>query len=139
MSENTLPDNAINLDAILAKREEEVGSRDRFPFVFGGKTWWAMDPTLADDAWQDELHDLGMEEDEDGNLIESDDVDTVAIAEHYLGVDQWKKFVEAGGQSSYFLHALRIHAEQSTGKDSEGRPTRRSRSSRATRRQSKRR
>lgn len=133
MSDNTIHDNTIDFDAILAKREEEVGSRDKFPFVFGGKTWWVVDPTLADDDWRDELQELGLDEDGD------EDIDPVEIAEHYLGADQWEQFVAAGGRSAYVLQALKIHVERQTDTDAEGRPTQRSRSSRAIRRRSKRR
>ncbi|WP_458681953.1 hypothetical protein [Prescottella equi] len=139
MTDNVIPDNAIDFDAILAKREEEVGSRDRFPMVFAGQVWQIVDPTLADDEWRDELADIGVEEDEDGNLIEPDDVDPVLIVEHYLGAEQWEKFVAAGGQSAYVLRALKIHVDRQTDKDADGRPTQRSRSSRAIRRRSKRR
>ncbi|EGD24652.1 hypothetical protein [Prescottella equi] len=147
MTDNVIPENAIDFDAILAKRQEEVGSRDRFPLVFAGQTWWVMDPTLADDTWTEELRDLGYEQDEDGNVIEDDEgnpieldsVDTVALVEHYLGTKQWEKFREAGGQSSYVLQALKIHLERQSDKDADGRPTQRSRSSRAIRRRSKRR
>lgn len=139
MTDNMIPDNAIDFDAILAKREEEVGSRDQFPMVFAGQVWLVMDPTLADDDWRDELHDLGVEEDENGDLIESDDVDLVLMAEHYLGAEQWEKFVAAGGQSAYVLQALKIHVGRQSDRDGDGRPTQRSRSSRAIRRRSKRR
>lgn len=147
MTDNVIPENAIDFDAILAKRKEEVGSPDRFPLVFAGQTWWVMDPTLADDDWTEDLRDLGYEKDEDGNLIEDEDgnlveldsVNTIALAEHYLGEKQYEKFAAAGGRSAYVLQALKIHLERQSDKDAEGRPTQRSRSSRATRRRQKRR
>lgn len=89
----------VDLDAILAKREEEVGSRDRWPASAYGRVWWLMDPKLADDDWLDEL-----------DAIVDDGGGPVDIAAHYLG-DQWEEFKKAGGRATDVLAMVEQYAE----------------------------
>lgn len=98
----------IDIDAMLAKREEEVGYKDRFPFIAAGKTWWAVDPTLAADEWLDELDELNDERDDD-DAPTGDYRD--GLVDLYLG-DQAEAFRAAGGQSRHLNAALRIYLEQ---------------------------
>ncbi|QOV99505.1 hypothetical protein [Rhodococcus pyridinivorans] len=119
----------VDLDAILAKRQETVGSRDRFPAAAYGQTWWVMDPKLADDEWLDDLEDLS---DEGAGPIE--------LAEHYLGAEQWKKFKEAGGRASDVLAIIDQYMEyQAALDDDEGKAGRSSRSSTRAQRRRRRR
>lgn len=113
----------INLDAILAKREESTGSKDNFTFEFAGKTWTAKDPIVADDEWKDELGELSGD---------------VEVAEHYLGFDQYDEFLAAGGRAGYVLLAVKEFMRNAVDESEQG-PTRRSTSSARRRKQSKRR
>lgn len=113
----------INIDAILAKREEATGSKDTFTFQFKDRTWTAKDPIVADDEWKDELGEL------------SGDVD---VAEHYLGFDQYDEFLEAGGRAGYVLLAVKEFMRNAVDETEQG-PTRRSTSSAQRRKRSKRR
>ena len=123
-----MSDKTINIDAMLAKREEELGSADRFPFIAKGETWQAVDPSLADDDWQNELDDLRADLDDD-ELTISEFRD--ALIDLYLGDEQAERFRAAGCEFRHLNAALEIYAEQKAD------PTRRS--SRSTRRRSKRR
>ncbi|MFI2216524.1 hypothetical protein ACH47B_06530 [Rhodococcus sp. NPDC019627] len=124
-----LPVGAIDLDAMLAKREEAVGSRDQFPFGFAGRVWWSMDPTLADDDWTAELRAI------------SEDPDTVPgdVTAHYLGEEQWAEFKAAGGSSSLWSQALNAYLERQQSLDDAGNPTQGRRFSNRTQRRQKRR
>jgi hypothetical protein len=116
----------IDLDAMLAKREEEVGSPDRFPFTFKGETWWGLDPILASDEWKDELREISNDE----------DVTPADVAEHYLGEEQWARFVAAGGSSGLWSQALSQYLDNQRSADESGDPTRARRSfNRSQRRQ----
>lgn len=118
----------IDIDAMLAKREETIGSKDRFPFVVLGETWWCLDPRLSDDSFQDELTEL--RDDLDEGEIDSVEFRTELI-DLYLGDEQGEKFRAAGGQVKHLNAALEAYA------DTAADPTRKS--SRASRRQSRRR
>ena len=127
----------IDLDAMLAKREEVVGSRDSFPFVVNGKEWWCKDPKLATDDWREDLAELGeapedWDEEQDGRWS----ADPTELTEHFLGKDQADEFYAAGGQSAQLNQALEIYQERENRRRG-GDPTRPS--SRATRRRQKRR
>ena len=128
MAMDNFPSKPIDVDAMLAKREEVVGSKDRFPFVVFGETWWCLDPRLADDELQDELTDL--RDDLDDGEIDSREFRTLLI-DLYLGEEQGEKFRTAGGQVRHLNAALQAYA------DTAADPTRKS--SRASRRQSRRR
>ncbi|MFC7450553.1 hypothetical protein [Rhodococcus daqingensis] len=113
----------IDLDAILAKREEVTGSKDRFTFTFAGQTWSAIDPIVADDDWKDELAECESDPD---------------VAEHYLGTEQYEQFLAAGGRAGYLVLAVRQFMEEATAETDAG-PTRSSRSSARRQKRSKRR
>lgn len=118
--------NDIDLDAILAKRSETLGegagdAGDSFGFTFAGRRWTMRDPVLADDEWKDELAELET------------DID---VAEHYMGVEQYEEFIDAGGSSGRALLALSEYMKLVSAENEAG-PTRRSLSSIRTRRRSK--
>ncbi|OZF41918.1 hypothetical protein [Rhodococcus sp. 14-2470-1a] len=117
----------IDLDAMLEKRQEEVGSVDRFPFTFKGIQWWGMDPILADDPWKDELREISRDE-------ESTPAD---VAAHYMGEEQWEKFVEAGGSSGLWSQALSQYLDNQRAVDASGDPTQARRSFNRSQRRSK--
>lgn len=104
----------IDMDALLAQREEATGSADTFAFTFKGERWQAKCPIMADDEWKDELRELAS------------DVD---VAEHYLGVEQYERFVAAGGRAGVVVLAVREYMRSQQAEDGQGRPTRRSASS----------
>ncbi|QWF78701.1 hypothetical protein [Amycolatopsis sp. CA-230715] len=104
----------IDIDAILAQREEATGSADTFSFTFKAKHWTCKDPITAEDDWKDGLLDL-----------ETD----VEVAEHYLGEDQYSLFVDAGGRAGYVILAINQHMQKMRQETEDGRPTRRSTSS----------
>ncbi|OZE35603.1 MULTISPECIES: hypothetical protein [unclassified Rhodococcus (in: high G+C Gram-positive bacteria)] len=113
----------IDLDAIAAKREEEIGSRDKFPFVFKGETWQCLDPLILDDDQKSELQEL-----------DNDDLEGYVL--FFLGDEQAQKFWEMGGGSAQVANAQRLWVEHNT--DESG-PTRRTPSSNRMQRRSKRR
>jgi hypothetical protein len=112
----------IDMDAILAQREEATGSADSFGFTFKGQRWTAKHPLLADDAWGEQLAEL---------------TETVDVAAHYMGEEQWERFVAAGGYAGIVIFAVREEGKRMTA-ENEGSPTRSSTSSRAVRRRQKR-
>jgi hypothetical protein len=112
----------IDMDAILAQREEATGSADTFGFTFKGQRWTAKHPLLADDEWNETLQDLE---------------DTVEVAEHYMGADQYAKFTEAGGYAGIVIFAVREEGKRMAA-EVDGRPTRSSRSSGNNRKRPKR-
>lgn len=111
----------IDLDDIAAKRQEELGSADRFPFVYKSETWWCLDP-------------LELDDDQKRELQATDPADLDAVLDFYLGVDQAEKFVEAGGTTSKLVQALNIWQQRNT--DASG-PTRPGRFSNRAQRRSK--
>ena len=112
----------IDLDAVLAKRQEVTGSEgDTFGFTFAGRRWTMVDPLLAEDDWKEELADLEL------------DVD---VARHYMGDDQYDEFIASGGKSGGALLALREYMQKVTDEMEAG-PTRRSTSSNRTQRRSR--
>ncbi|MER7014562.1 hypothetical protein ABT324_24320 [Saccharopolyspora sp. NPDC000359] len=104
----------IDMDALLAQREEATGSPDTFAFTFKGEQWEAKCPIMADDEWKDELREL------------SHDID---VAEHYLGVEQYQRFTATGGRAGVVLLAVREYMRTQQDQDGQGRPTQRSTSS----------
>ncbi|SFA60801.1 hypothetical protein SAMN05444374_11627 [Rhodococcoides kroppenstedtii] len=82
----------IDLDAIAAKREEELGSADTFPFVFKGQTWNCKDPNEITDTEKFELQDIAPS-------------DLDGIIDFYLG-DQADEFRAAGGGTTQIDKAL---------------------------------
>lgn len=106
----------IDLDAILAQRAEARGdSGYTFSFSALGQDWTALDPMLLTDEQKDELAELQF------------DVDVAAF---FMGDEQFDKFIAAGGQSAFFILALREYQKQRTENGADGRPTRPNRSSR---------
>lgn len=105
---------SIDMDAILAQREEATGSSDHFAFTFKGKDWSCTDPVTGSDEWKDGLYDLET------------DVD---VAEYYLGAEQYAKFVDAGGRAGYVILAVNQYMQKMRSETADGRPTRRSNSS----------
>lgn len=133
-------DNVIDFDALLAKREEVIGSRDKFPFLFAGDKWWIFDPELVDDAWRDRLQEITNKPDDWDDTVDGWwSVDALEWIEHWFGPDQLDEatdFVEAGGHMGVINRVLEVYQDRKRrqrGTD----PTRRP--SRATRRQSRRR
>jgi hypothetical protein len=112
----------IDLDAIEAKRIEEVGSATHFPFGYKERIWQCMDPLVMTDDDKIELQG-----------IESDDLE--GFVEFYLG-DQAEEFVEVGGGTSQINAAIKIWLEMNTDETGSG-PTRPTRSSNRTQRRSK--
>lgn len=104
----------IDMDAVLAQREEATGSADTFGFTFAGQRWFARCPVMADDEWKAELAELSTD---------------VEIAAHYLGDEQYETFVAAGGRNGVVLLAVREYTRRLQDEDSQGRPTRSSGSS----------
>lgn len=113
----------IDLDAIEAKRIEEIGSADRFPFVFKGRTWQCLDPLLHDDPTKLALQEL-------------DDEDLDGFIEIYLGTEQAEEFIEAKGGSAQITAAIKIWIEMNSDEGELG-PTRRTKFSSRSQRRSK--
>jgi hypothetical protein len=111
----------IDLDAILAQRAEATGEVDTVPFAFAGETWRIKHPLLADDEWKDELEDV-------------DNADGIGIAQHYMGEEQYARFVAAGGRSGFVVLIIReVGKEMTDLTGDDKRPTRSSTSSRKRR------
>ena len=119
-----------NLNELLKQRAEATGIvGDRIPFEFGDKTFSFRDPMLLTDEDKDELSELEY------------DVD---VAEFYMGVDEYDKFVatkakitldsgetmEVQGSASMFLLQFQEYMKSQRDEDPQGRPTRLNRSSR---------
>lgn len=123
-----------SLDQMKAKRAEELGSEDCFPWeATESLTLQIKDPRLADVEWRDELAILRTQL-EDGEILPSqfrDEMLELYLGEGYTGVaGQVEAFTEAGGTSEILGEVIESWVEQSD-------PTRTS--SRSTRRQSRRR
>jgi hypothetical protein len=106
---------SIDLDAVIAKRQEASGSIDTFTFTFAEREWTCKDPVTADDEWKSELEELQTDWE---------------VAQMYLGDKQYAEFLEAGGRAGYVTLAIRAYTERMASRDRENRPTRRSTSSR---------
>ena len=119
-----------NLNELLKQRAEATGIvGDRIPFEFGDKTFSFRDPMLLTDEDKDELSELEY------------DVD---VAEFYMGVDEYDKFVattakitldsgetmEVQGSASMFLLQFQEYMKSQRDEDPQGRPTRPNRSQR---------
>ena len=102
---------AIDMDAILAQREEATGSSDTFAFTFKQKQWTCKDPITAEDEWKDGLLDLDTD---------------VEVAEYYMGEAQYAEFLKAGGRAGYVILAINQYMQKMRQDNDEGRPTRRS-------------
>lgn len=48
--------NAVNLDALLEKRREVLGEKDKFEVSFADKSWWFTAPELASADWNDRFN-----------------------------------------------------------------------------------
>lgn len=116
-----------SLDTMLAKREEELGSKDRFDWAASEDiTFSILDPRLMTDDQRDELALLRRDL-ESGEILPSEFAD--GYLEMYLD-DQVDEFLDVGGTSAILTEVISAYVEQMD-------PTRRS--SRTTRRRSKRR
>ena len=118
-----LPANDVDfdMDAFLEQRAEATGrAADQGSFRHKGQDWSFTHPAYASDEWSKQLEDL--EGDEDANVRD--------LAAHYLGEEQFERYLEAGGTAMTAVTAVgrSVAAEQKQGM-SNGRPTRRSRSS----------
>lgn len=112
-----------DLDAIVAQHRDATGGDD-ITFTFGGETFTMPHPLLADDEWKDELADITSD---------------VEMGQFVLGEEQYERFRELGGRASFIGLLMRKAQEDFADVDPQGRPTRRSTSSRASRKRPKRR
>ncbi len=113
---------AIDMDAVLAQREDATGAAgDTFAFTYKDQEWSCKDPLMADDDWKASLRDC---------------VTDVDVAIHHLGEEQYEKFIDAGGRSGVVVLAIREQMNTLTA-ESGGRPTRPSKYSGNTRKRSK--
>ncbi|MGP9760240.1 hypothetical protein [Corynebacterium sp. AOP12-C2-36] len=120
---------SINLDELLAQREEATGiSGERVAFEFtarkGEHKGKKLEFTFRDPAT------LTDEESEDLVEVPQHGVD---LTVWYMGDDEYDRFRDVGGESWMFLQVMKEHAEKIQGVDSQGRPTRQNRSSRRRR------
>lgn len=116
-----------SLDTMLGKRQEELGTTDRFDWAASEDlTFSILDPRLMPDEQRDELALLRRDL-QDGEILPSEF--NAGFLEMYLD-DQVDAFLSAGGTTDILTDVIRTYAEQMD-------PTRRS--SRNIRRQSKRR
>lgn len=116
-----------NLTTMLAKREEELGTTDRFEWAATpDHTFSILDPRVMTDEQRDELAILRRDLNE-GLLLPSEFGE--AFLDMYLG-DQVEDFLEVGGTPEILTELISAYVEQMD-------PTRRS--SRNTRPRSKRR
>lgn len=104
----------IDIDAILAKRQEVTGHANKFPFIALGKEWMCMAPDLGSDDFKAELADLNIQV-EDGTISEHDA--TVEMAHLWLGEEQADDFLDltaaAGVSSSWILQqAISNYSDQ---------------------------
>lgn len=123
-----------SLDQMKAKRAEELGSEDCFPWEASETlTLHIKDPRIADIEWRDELAILRTQL-EDGKILPSDfryEMLDLYLGEDYTGVSgQVDAFTEAGGTSEILGEVIEAWVDQTD-------PTRTS--SRSTRRNVKRR
>lgn len=89
-------ENAIDIDAILAKRKEATGSANQFPFIALGREWLCMAPDLGGDDFKAELAQLN---DELENKTISEHDAQVEMAFLWLGDDQAQAFLDAAGEA----------------------------------------
>lgn len=90
--------NAIDLDALVAQREEATGIVDgRVPFTFKGQTFTFMDPITVSDEKLAEI-------------VDSDFGPDVCI--EYMGEEEYVRFVEAGGNSSLWGLAFKAYLDK---------------------------
>lgn len=100
MSKNNQPaittGNEINIDEILAKRQEVTGHANKFPFQALGRQWLCYAPDLSDDDFKQELQDLSdaMEE----RTIATKDWQA-EFAYLWLGEEQGAEFLEAAAKA----------------------------------------
>lgn len=110
-----------DLDAIVEQRREAVGGDD-VTFTFADTEFSFPHPLLADDDWKIGLEDISGD---------------IEFGQYVLG-DQYDKFVELGGRSSYLAILMDQIRREAYDEDRDGRPTRPPLSSRAQRRRPKR-
>lgn len=112
-----------DLGAIVEQKREAVGS-ELVEFEWKGETFTVPHPLFADDDFKDDVA-----------LCETD----VDLAIAYLGDEQYDRFRELGGKSSFVGMLLQKVAADSVAADAEGNGSRSSRSSaRGQRRQKQR-
>lgn len=88
----------IDLDAIIAQREEATGIEDgRVPFTFKGETYTFRDPNLVSDEELGELVDVDFGPD---------------LCVFYMGEEEYLRFVDAGGNSNIWALALNAYVEK---------------------------
>lgn len=83
---------ALNIDQMLQKRREEVGSKDRFPVIVNATTFWLKDPTIANREWNDHLADA-QRNFKDGVYDETQLREI--MVDLYLAEDKQQEFVDA--------------------------------------------
>lgn len=127
------------LSEMLAKRRETLGSATRFEWpVDDHKSFWVLDPKVADDEWRDDFAQL-QQDVKEGTILPSEfqqtmiemllDDDELEQSEEYIDLfDGFPSPIQAA--SDLLMETVRSWSEQTD-------PTRQS--SRSTRRQSKRR
>lgn len=111
----------FDMDAFLEQRAEATGrAADQGSFRHKGEEWSFTHPAYASDEWSKQLEEL--EEDEDANVRD--------LAQHYLGEEQFDRYLKAGGTAMTAVTSVgrSVAAEQKQGMTG-GRPTRSSRSS----------
>lgn len=102
-----------NLDAIVEQRTEAVGGTD-VEFQWAGETFKIPHPLFVDDDFKEGLADV---------------VTDVDMAVYYLGADEYERFRDLGGKSSFIALLLAKVQEDTQAALADGRPTRRSASS----------
>ena len=129
------------LSEMLATRKESVGSETRFEWpVDDEKSFLVLDPRLATDEWRDELSDLGrrFQRNEIAPSECSEEIIAMYLDDEDDGLDQSEEYIALFEAFESPLSTARDMLQQAVQSWSEQTdPTQKS--SRATRRQSKRR
>lgn len=110
-----------DLEAIVNQRREAVGGDD-VTFSFAGNEFSFPHPLLADDDWKDGLAEITGD---------------VELGQYVLA-DQYDRFVELGGRSSYLAILMDQLRRELLDQDGDGRPTRSPTSSAPRRKRQKR-
>lgn len=101
------PKKIRNLEAILQKKEESVGSRE-VEFAWKGKHYSFPHPSFAPDEWQETL-----------SKAETPRENGVAL----LGEKKYDEFRADGGQASFLMHLLEDVRDEMQGTTPDGVPT----------------
>lgn len=96
-----------DLESIVEQRREAVGGDD-VTFTFAGTEFSFPHPLLADDEWKDGLAEITGD---------------VELGQYVLA-DQYEKYVELGGRSSYLAILMDQLRREMVEQDGDGRPTR---------------